>query len=76
MIAMETAQRKTAIEQLRWDQVCILSATKFNLIHKVACKQLRSDQRYRLVPGCGQFLRCAKAEAINSYVLRPANKPL
>jgi len=68
MLAMETAQRKTAIEQLRWDQVSIeRNQIQFNPQGRL--QSIKRRPALSISPMLKPVLERAKSEAINEYVL-------
>jgi integrase len=68
MLAMETAQRKTAIEQLRWDQVSIeRNQIQFNPQGRL--QSIKRRPALSISPMLKPVLERAKSEAINDYVL-------
>jgi integrase len=68
MLAMETAQRKTAIEQLRWDQVNIeRNQIQFNPQGRL--QSIKRRPTLSISPILKPVLERAKSEAINEYVL-------
>jgi integrase len=68
MIAMETAQRKTAIEQLRWDQVNIeRNQIQFNPQGRL--QSIKRRPALSISPMLKPVLERAKSEAVNEYVL-------
>lgn len=68
MLAMETAQRKTAIEQLRWDQINIeRNQIQFNPQGRL--QSIKRRPALSISPMLKPVLERAKSEAINEYVL-------
>ena len=73
MIALDTAQRKTAIETLRWDQVD-LERNQIQFNPQGRLQTIKKRPALSISPRLRPVLEMAKAEAINSYVLdRPTN---
>ena len=73
MIALETAQRKTAIETLRWDQVD-LNRNQIQFNPQGRLQTIKRRPALPISPKLRPVLEVAKAEAINGYVLdRPTN---
>jgi len=68
MIAMETAQRKTAIVELTWDQIDLSNnRINFNKPGRVQTKKKRPT--IPISPRLRPFLELIKSEAINNFVL-------
>ena len=68
MIAMETAQRKTAIEELTWDQIDLKNnRINFNKPGRTQTKKKRPT--IPISPRLRPFLELIKPEAINNFVL-------
>ena len=73
MIALDTAQRKTAIETLRWDQVD-LERNQIQFNPQGRLQTIKKRPALSISPKLKPVLEMAKAEAINGYVLdRPTN---
>jgi len=68
MLAMETAQRKTAIEGLRWDQVNLeRNQIEFNPVGRV--QTIKKRPTISISPKLRPLLERAKSEAISEFVL-------
>jgi len=73
MIALETAQRKSAIETLSWDQVD-LNRNQIQFNPQGRLQTIKRRPALSISPKLRPVLEMAKAEAINNYVLdRPTN---